>query len=798
MRNPVASLALSPDDRERIGHVDQLAEAGKVDKLLALLTEPSWAVRRSVVAALAHIGDPAVAPLCRLLRNERESDDRLAAAMNALAASLGTPEGQLLELVALVDQAPVVCDAAQVLGRRRSVEAMPAMGRLVQHPDDNVALAAIEAIGRIGAALALDPLLALLEGENFFRIFPAIQVLGGSGDPRAVDPLLRLLERPFLLIEAARALGLTGDLAAAAPLARLLAAPAAAANQTLTKVIAVSLVEIHARANRRFGSGEMVEKALRAAARAEAAGKNAAAKPPAAAAAGLVQRLSQAVPRAPAKEQAALCALLAWLEDEAAATALVDLVEAAPDAATAALRTVGSEGDRPLVKGLAGGDSARRALLLPLVGSRPRSNKEVRVCLSDPDVAVRILACEAVARLGEAAALPRLFELLGDSDPMMSQAALGAILLLNSDATESLALEAASSSVAHVRRSALRIIAYFGYASGLKTLIAAASGSDDRLRDAALPGLAFIDDAGALEVLFSLSAQGNVRARSGAMRALGQTRAAPEVLQRLRKGLADPEAWVRYYACQSLGRLRDASATEAILSLTSDPAGQVRVAAVDALAHLASEAALEGLREAAASDDPDVRRVALLGLGMKKRAEAFPVLLAAASSADAGTRLIALSAIAAYDSLEVVPALAAAASDPEESVRSAAIGFLGSRRDATSALIALLDHPLARDRALDELGAPIEGRISGIASALLSAERELALSLAAALARINRPEALAVLVDALSERSVEARRASASALAAIGTRDARAALERALSADPDPEVRRSCLLGLQR
>jgi HEAT repeat protein len=298
-------------------------------------------------------------------------------------------------------------------------------------------------------------------------------------------------------------------------------------------------------------------------------------------------------------------------------------------------------------------------------------------------------------------------------------------------------------------------------------------------------------------VLFSLSAEGSVRARSGAMRALGQTRAAPEVLQRLRRGLADPEPWVRYYACQSLGRLRDASATEAILSLTLDPAGQVRVAAVDALAHLASEAALQGLREAAASDDPDVRRVALLGLGMKKRAEALPVLLAAASSVDAGTRLIALSAIAAYDSLEVVPALAAAASDPEESVRSAAIGFLGSRREATGVLIALLDHPLARERALDELGAPIEGRISGIASALLSASRELAISLATALARINRPDALAALVDALSERSVEARRASASALAAIGTREARAALERALPADPDPEVRRSCLLGLQ-
>ena len=80
---------------------------------------------------------------------------------------------------------------------------------------------------------------------------------------------------------------------------------------------------------------------------------------------------------------------------------------------------MGSEGDRPLVKALTSGDSARRALLLPLVGSRLRSVVEVRSCLSDPEVAVRILACEAVARLGEATAVPRLFELLGEFDPMM-------------------------------------------------------------------------------------------------------------------------------------------------------------------------------------------------------------------------------------------------------------------------------------------------------------------------------------------------------------------------------------------
>ena len=98
------------------------------------------------------------------------------------------------------------------------------------------------------------------------------------------------------------------------------------------------------------------------------------------------------------------------------------------------------------------------------------------------------------------------------------------------------------------------------------------------------------------------------------MRALGQCRSEPSVIAALQQGLADPDAWVRYYACQSLGKLAWEPAAASIAALLGDQAGQIRAAAVEALSHLQSSVAFEALREAAGSSDPDMQRAALVGL----------------------------------------------------------------------------------------------------------------------------------------------------------------------------------------
>ena len=779
-QQPHSPLVLSPADRAQIAEVDGLAQAGEasVPALIGRLTSRSWAVRRAVVAALARVGQAAVAPLVQVLVGARDDEALLAAAVDALCASRGDADTAMLRLASEDQPAPVLCDAAQVLGRRKAAQGIETLARLTAHADDNVAVAAVEALGRIGGGAGIGALVTVLESRNFFRIFPAIDVLGRSGDGRVLEPLVKLLDDPRYALEAARALGRTGESAAAAPLGALLHR----ANDALARVIATSLGAIHQAALARFGTAAPVEEALLSA------------EDPVA----LVQRLAQSVEGAAPEEQVALCSVLSWIRDEAAAATLISLLDATPGAATAALRALGRDRDPQLLSALREGDSVRRALLLPLISARTRSAADLLPCLDDRDSAVRVLACGALARIGDVAAVPRLFQVLRDPDPMVSQAAVAAVQALGSPDTERLALEAARAPEPQVRRAALRVVASFGYPAGLDLLVEAVEGTDDRLRDAAIHGLALMDNPRALQALLRTANHQNPRARAAAARALGQAEHGAEVTSALHRGLRDPDAWVRYYACQSLGKLGDDTAVEEMLRLLADPAGQVRVAAVEAMAHLDAPRAAEALKVAARSADPDVQRAALLGLGARKTKGALPVLLDSTTNVDPATRLIALSAIAGWPDGTVVAALEAAAGDAELTVRDAAIGYLAARDqpEATAALIALLGNAVVRERTVEALATPGRNRIPALLSALETADHPLSNALVAALARMRRPDASAAVVEALVFANVFARRAAASALGALRTPDARAALERTLDTDGDEEVRKACLAAL--
>ncbi|MFN7135216.1 MAG: HEAT repeat domain-containing protein, partial [Myxococcales bacterium] len=220
---PPGAYTITEDEQARVAATQQLAARGAagIPELVGMLTDPSWVVRRAVVEALGASGDAAVGPLCEVLRTRRDHEARIAAAVDALVASRGEVDGPVLNLAA-DPHAPVVADAVQILGRRRSHAAVPTLIGLTRHPDDNVAVGAIEALGRIGGRAAVEALIEVVSTGNFFRTFPAIDVLGRSGDPRVVEPLSRLLDNPSYLPEAARALGRCGERAAVKPLANLL------------------------------------------------------------------------------------------------------------------------------------------------------------------------------------------------------------------------------------------------------------------------------------------------------------------------------------------------------------------------------------------------------------------------------------------------------------------------------------------------------------------------------------------------------------------------------------------------
>jgi HEAT repeat protein len=773
------NLVLSPEDRARVSRIEALARSGAegVPALLDLLTDPSWAVRRAVIAALASIDDAALEGLGDVLVKRRDHEGRLAAAVDALVASHGAVDDRMMALASSSASPAVLCDAVQVLGRRRARQAVPLLAKLSTHTDDNVAVGSIEALGRIGGVDTVDALIAAVEARDFFRTFPAIDALGRTGDARAVGSLTALLSDPLYAPEAARALGRTGHESAVAPLAALLVKPSVA----LVRTAAVALAELRERYEARFGDNDAIRHALpQSVERTQAS-----------------QRVIESMNGVAPSELVAIASVLGWLGDDHAIVELVGMVMLeAPvgPAAADALRRLGSRATSHLLAAVRGGDSAQRLRLLPIIGYTAGIIDDLLLCLDDPDADVRVRACEALARLGNPAAVSSLFRLIGDRDGRVSQGAAAAIQSLGSLETKRLALEQAVSADTRTRRAALRIISYFGYPEGLDVLISAMTDDDEKIREAAIYGLPLVDDPRGTDALLATAVHEAPRTRAAVMRALGQTTRSAKAEAALHAGLTDADAWVRYYACQSLGRLKVDDACDAIVALMEDASGQVRVAAVEALAHLRDPRAAAALATAARADDADMRRAALLGLGIAKRPDSVALLREAATAQDSATRLVAIGALSEFDSPDVVPTLAHAGSDPDEAVRSAAIGYLSTRpgADATNALLAQLWNPQVRDRALEALAVAADERVDGVLAALESADGERAPVLVAALTRMRRPSSQAALASALSFENVHARRAAASALAAIGTAEARDALVRAGSADPDADVRRIC------
>jgi HEAT repeat protein len=775
---PQRAIALTHAERQRAADVARLVRdgPGSIPRLLEMLGDPSWSVRREVIGGLGALGKAAIGPLCEVLERGRDHEGRVAATVDALVASSGEVLEELTVLAGHPNPA-VVADAAQVLGRRGIARSLPVLTRLVTHPDDNVAVAAIEALGRIGGPAAIDVLIWAAQSGNFFRVFPAIDVLGRCGDPRAIPALAALLPDNIYMLEVARALGKTGESAAVAPLARLLLHP----SEAVVRVAAVALADLFGRHRARYGDEAAPEAALR---RAEL--------DPA-----VTTRLGRSLAGAAPAEQLAIAVVLGAIGGDAALSSLFGLLDVpgpVGESAAAALKRLGKQSDEQIREALGAGDSARRRLLLPIVATLAAA-PEVARCLGDPDATVRALACDALARMGAAGAVSALFPLLADSNQRVVQAASAAIQSLGSEETRALALRHASDGDPALRRGALKILSYFGFSEALPLFLAALGDEDPRTRGAALVGLAFVDEPAALEALLAASRTGDDKTRGLAMRALGMTtRDDARIGEQLRRGLEDPDAWVRYYACQALGKLALADATAAVVRLLDDPAGQVRVAAVEALTHFGNEAALDELTRLAESGEPDVQRAALVGLGMAQRPRSRAALAQAARSPDAATRLLAIAALATPAAADAVPILEAAARDPDDNVRAAALGFLAGLPGAEGSriLLELLREPAGRDGILPFLSVPADGRVPALLRALEAAGDDLAPALASALARMRTAEAKGALVQAMSLHSVPARKAAAAALASLRIPEGLSALRHAVESDPDPRVRQVC------
>ncbi len=773
--NALASAA----DQLALAEVERLGSrgVGAIAELLALLAHHSWSVRRGVVTALSRGDDQTLAELCRVLVESRTNEPVIAGLVDALSAASASAEPLVRGLLKHENPA-VLCDAIQILGRRQDAASTPRLIELTEHADDNVTLAAIEALGRIGGDAAVDRLIELAEGGNFFRVFPAIELLGRSREARALPALQRLLLQPLYATEAARAVGRIGSLVGVAALVKAMES----GPEAVLRVGALSLIAIQDYAAHSIGPVTAVSRTVR-----EHAGR------------ALRDKVARAMSFADDAETVALGRVLIWLASEDSVSDFVRLLSGPEEVSALAvegLTQLSALGDPRVLQVLQAGTSELRARLLPSLMGVEAASAATVACLTDEQPAVRALACHALARGREIAVVPRLFALLTDADLGVVHAAVGAIQSLGSAETKGLALTAVKSAKSGERRAALRIVTYFGYDESLGLCLEALRSDDEKLRDIALGGLPALDDPGVPAVVMDAARNASARTRASAIRALGHVTLSRDTEAALRRALEDPDAWVRYYACQSLGKLRVVAALPAISARLDDPAGQVKMAAVEALAALPGEAARRALAQAAGSADLDIQRAAVVGAGERAEPELRPVLRAALASPDASIRLVAVSSIARFDGAE--SELGAAATDVDAGVRGAALGLLATRSDSAASrmLLGLLVRDPESSSLMEALAQDVDSRIATILPQLETANDALARSLVAVLSRSRSPQGRAALDVVFASQNVAARRAAARVFSMLLDDSAKSSLARAANADGDAEVRRICSAAL--
>jgi HEAT repeat protein len=298
----------------------------------------------------------------------------------------------------------------------------------------------------------------------------------------------------------------------------------------------------------------------------------------------------------------------------------------------------------------------------------------------------------------------------------------------------------------------------------------------------------------ARQALLEAARHESARTRAAAIRGLGHLDATPAAVHGLREATNDSDPWVRYYACQALGNVGDADATELLAARAQDGAGQVRVAAIEAIAKLKTPAALQVLARAAADDDAELRRAALAGIGSTRQPTLLPLLLDASYAPEIATRLVAVSGLANFDEAAALSRVCEVAQgDPEASVRHAAIELLSENQapTATAALIALLSDSVYQGRAVSALASGAAARTRQLVAALAQAPTDVAEALVTVLTTLPSAASEPLLLAALGGPNEHARRAAVRALRfAFDSEATSLALTRAAHQDSDPEVRR--------
>jgi len=557
----------------------------------------------------------------------------------------------------------VAMSAATTLGEARDPAAVPHLIRLVQHPNLNVAQAAIDALGKLRAQSAAATIEAVLEADPWLR-FAAAHALGEIGHPGSVHALMRVASEPGLSELAMEALGKIATVPAAAVLADLLV------DRTESDSFDGCLLALGTALGRMSDLAGLSN--TRAWQRLASPGVNA-----------VHARLSAILVRRDVEAESAVDlhflkeATIKVIRVLALAALYPALIEGAWDVAIGELLLdavvfAGPAAHACVLAGLGHADAdvrvfcctAAAALGIEEAAGPCESN------LHSSEVRVRVAALCALAGLGAEQALPAMLGCLDDSSEPVRGAAVRALSTMDPDLVTAAFL--AQSEQAGARAAlALEIMRISPCAAQREFVVNSLGDPRENVRCAAVGVLAVHEHADSIKLLEPLLSDPSIVVRIEVIQALGRHHSRRALHLLLNQFERDGEA--RDHVLRAIGRIGNGVAARHLMALYPEQEHATRLAIIDALGAISAPLADPFLAGLLCDPQPEIRCRAVVAISQYAGSGAVIRLVHATRDVDVRVRLAALESLSAFAErpvaiesferlcLDPVPAIAALA-----------------------------------------------------------------------------------------------------------------------------------------
>jgi HEAT repeat protein len=567
-------------------------------------------------------------------KNE-EAARRTAAVLDALAVSGSHGLSAMVGALRSNDD-DVVMYAATALGDARDPAAVPHLIRLLQHPDLNVAQAAIDALGKLRAQSAAAPIEAMLEADPWLR-FAAAHALGEIGHPGSVHALMRVAGDSAISEQAIAALGKIATVPATTVLAELLASRVSAGDfsgcllalgNALRRMIDPTGLD-GSRAWQRLSSAEAGAVHAR-----------------------LVDLLLRRDGGSAADGHALKEAAITVIRALALPALYPTLIEAAWDPALGeplldAMVFAGPAVHGCVLAGLGHADADVQvfcATAASALGMAEAAGPCERLLASE-EVRVRVAALRALAGLSAEPALPAMLRCLADPSESVRNAAVRSLGGMDANLVTTTLL--AERDFARDHATLVLEVMRMAPCSAQRDFVAMAlKDPREEVRRAAVGVLSANEQMDVVEILEPLLRDPAVAVRAVVVQALGRRRSHRALLQLQHQFEIDVET--RQQVLRAIGRIGDGSAARRLMVWYPEQERRIRLAIVDALGAIAAPAAEPFLAQLLSHAQPEVRGRAVVAIGQYTTDGAVRRLAHATRDVDARVRLAALESLSTF------------------------------------------------------------------------------------------------------------------------------------------------------